>query len=86
MAKTKEYLKKLSELCVKITGLAKSIKRAEEDLKFQWVDEIEEADIQKVKDQVKAVEDAFRMLQDKCHIEGDHCRETRQELKKYGKS
>lgn len=80
MAKTKEHLKKLSELCEKITGLTESIKRTEEDLKFQWVDEIEEKDIRKVKDQVKAVEDAFNMLQDECRIQGEHCSKATQKL------
>lgn len=80
MAKTKKHLKKLSELCEKITGLTESIKRTEEDLKFQWVDEIEEKDIRKVKDQVKAVEDAFNMLQDECRIQGEHCSKARQKL------
>jgi uncharacterized small protein (DUF1192 family) len=81
VAETKEHLKKLSELSEKIATLGESIRRAEKDLKFQWVDEIEQADLQDVKDHVKAVEDALRMLQEEiCHIEAEHCREAKQKL------
>jgi hypothetical protein len=69
MAKAKEHLEKLADLSEKVTTLAKSIRQAEEDLKFQWVDEIEQRDLQHVKDHMNAVEDALRMLREEmCHI------------------
>jgi len=81
MAEAKEHLKKLSELSEKIAALGESMTRAEKDLKFQWVDEIEQGDLQDVKDHVKAVEDALLMLQEEiCHIEAEHCRKAKQGL------
>jgi hypothetical protein len=81
MGEAKEHVDKILELSEKIAALGESIRRAEKDLKFQWVDEIEQADLQDVKDNVKAVEDTLRMLQEEiCHIEIKHCREAKQKL------
>jgi DNA repair exonuclease SbcCD ATPase subunit len=79
MAEAKEHLEKLVELSEKITALAKSIRQAEKDLNLQWVDEIEQRDLEDVKDHMKAVEDALRMLREEMHhMEAEHCRETKQ--------
>jgi uncharacterized protein YukE len=76
MAETKEHLEKFAELSEKITALAKSIRQAEKDLRFQWVDEIEQRDLKDVKDHMNAVEDALRMLREQVgHIEEKHCKQ-----------
>jgi len=43
------HLKNLSELSKNIESLGKSVKKAENDLKFQWVDEIEKIDLEDIK-------------------------------------
>jgi Sec-independent protein translocase protein TatA len=81
MAEAKEHLERLRELSEKIAGLVRSIKQAEKDLKFQWVDEIEQRDLQSVKDHMTAVEDALRVLRkEMSHIEAEHCKEGKRKL------
>jgi hypothetical protein len=45
MGDAKDHLRKFSELSQRIFALGESIRRAEKDLKFQWVDEIERRDL-----------------------------------------
>jgi uncharacterized protein YukE len=79
MGETKEHLKHFTDLSEKISGLAKSIRQAEKDLKSQWVDEIEQRDLQDVKRNMNAVEDALRRLREEMHhIEIEHCKEAKQ--------
>ena len=73
MGDAKDHLKKFSELSQRIFALGKSIRQAEKDLKFQWVDEIEQRDLQDIKDHMKSLEDALRALQAEMgHIEAEH--------------
>ncbi len=81
MAEAKEHLERLAELSEKITALAMSIKQAEKDLKSQWVDEVEQRDLQSVKDHMNVVEDALRVLRkEMSHIEAEHCKEGKRKL------
>jgi hypothetical protein len=41
----KDHLRKFSELSQRFFAIGESIRRAEKDLKFQWVDEIEQRDL-----------------------------------------
>jgi hypothetical protein len=76
MGEKKDHLKNLSQLSKKIIALANSIRKAERDMKATWIDEIEARDLQNVKEQMKAVEDALCMLKEEVgHIEGKHCRQ-----------
>jgi hypothetical protein len=76
MGEKKDHLKNLSQLSEKIIALANSIRKAERDMKATWIDEIEARDLQNVKEQMKAVEDALCMLKEEVgHIEGKHCRQ-----------
>ncbi len=73
MGDVKDHLKMFSELSVKIRELAESIRQAEEDLKFQWVDEIEQHDLQNIKNHMNAVEEALHTLQEEVsHVEKEH--------------
>ncbi|MGD0916002.1 MAG: hypothetical protein ABSB22_06050 [Thermodesulfobacteriota bacterium] len=73
MGDAKDHLRNFSELSQRIVALGKSIKRAEKDLKFQWVDEIEQRDLQDIKEHMKSLEDALRMSQAEMgHIEAEH--------------
>ena len=45
MGDPKDHLRKFSELSQRIFALGESIRRAEKDSKFQWVDEIEQRDV-----------------------------------------
>jgi hypothetical protein len=76
MGEKRDHLKKLSELSEKIMSLANSLKQAERDMESTWMDQIEARDLQNVKEQMKAVEDALCALQEEVgHIEGKHCRQ-----------
>jgi len=73
MGDAKDHLRNFSELSQRIVALGKSIKRAEKDLKFEWVDEIEQRDLQDIKEHMKSLEDALRMSQAEMgHIEAEH--------------
>jgi hypothetical protein len=73
MGDSKDHLRKFSELSQRIFALGESIKGAEKDLKFQWVDEIEQRDLQDIKDHMKSLEDALRMVQAEMgHVEAEH--------------
>jgi len=73
MGDAKDHLRKVSELSQRIFALGESIRRAEKDLKFQWVDEIEQRDLQDIKDHMKSLEDALRMVRAEMgHIEAEH--------------
>jgi len=63
MGNAKDHLKRFSELSKKIIALGNSIKRAEKDKRFQWVDDIEMRNLQDVKHHSKEVEDALRIVQ-----------------------
>jgi archaellum component FlaC len=81
MAETKEHLERFAKLSEKIARLAESIKQAENDLKSQWIDEIEHRDLQDVKDNMNAVEDALRMLREEMrHIEAEHYKEAKRKI------
>jgi len=76
MGEKKDHLRRLSELSEKIMALGNSIQQAEKDLKSTWIDEIEGRDLRNVKEQMKAVDDALRILQEEVgHIEGKHCKQ-----------
>lgn len=78
MAKTREHLKKLSELSGRIMALGESIKKAEGDMKSVWTDQLEEIDLREVKGRMKAVENALHLLQEEVeHMEAEHCKGTR---------
>ncbi len=64
MGEVKDRRILFSELSAKIWELAKSIRRAEEDLNFQWIDAIEQRDLQEIKKHMKAVEEALHTLQE----------------------
>ena len=73
MGDANTHLKNLSELSKTIESLGKSVKKAENDLKFQWVDEIEKIDLEDIKEHMRKVEDSLRMLQAEIgHIEAEH--------------
>jgi DnaJ-domain-containing protein 1 len=73
MGDAKDHLRKVSELSQRIVALGESIRRAEKDLKFQWVDEIEQRDLQDIKDHMKSLEGALRMFQAEMGpIEAEH--------------
>jgi len=73
MGDAKNHLTKFSELSQRIFELGESIKQTEKDLKFQWVDEIEQRDLQDIKDHMKSLEDTLRMFQAEMgHIEAEH--------------
>jgi hypothetical protein len=73
MGDPKEHLGRFLELSKKIKALGESIGGAEKDLKFQWVDAIEQRDLQDIKDHMKAVQDTLRILQTELdHIEAAH--------------
>jgi hypothetical protein len=73
MGDANTHLKNLSELSQNIEALGKSVKKAENDLKFQWVDEIEKIDLEDIKEHMKKVEQSLRMLQaEMSHIEAEH--------------
>jgi len=73
MGDAKDHLRKFSELSQRIVALGESIRRAEKDLKFQWVDEIEQRDLQDIKEHMKSLEDALRKSQAEIgHIEAEH--------------
>ena len=73
MGDTKDHLRKFSELSQRIFALGESIRRAEKDLKFQWVNEIEQRDLQDIKDHMRSLEDALRMFQAEMgHVEAEH--------------
>jgi seryl-tRNA synthetase len=75
MGEKKDHLKKLSELSEKIMALANSIRQAKKDMESVWMDQVEKRDLQELKDQMKAVEEALCTLQEEVgHIEGKHCR------------
>jgi hypothetical protein len=75
MGEKKDHFKNLSQLSEKIIALANSIRKAERDMQATWIDEVEARDLQNVKEQMKAVEDALCMLKEEIgHIEGKHCR------------
>ncbi len=53
-------------------------------MKSVWIDQIEEIDPRDVKEHMKAVEDALRLLGVEVgHIEAEHCKEAKP---KYGKN
>jgi len=73
MGDVKDHRRKFSELSQRIFALGESIRRAEKDLKFQWVDEIEQRDLQDIKDHMKSLEDALQKFQTEMgHIEAEH--------------
>ena len=75
MAKIREHLKNVSDLSERIMALGESIKKAEKDMESVWMDQIEEIDLRDVKDRLKAVENAFHLLQEEVgHMEAEHCR------------
>ena len=75
MAKTTEHLKKFSELSGRIMALGDSIKKAEKDMRSVWVDQVEEIDLRDVKEHMKAVQNALRLLEEEVsHMEGEHCK------------
>jgi hypothetical protein len=79
MGERKEHLKKLSELSEKIMGLATSIQRTEKDMESTWMDQIEKRDLEELKDQMKAVEEALRTLQGEVgHVEAEHCNKNKE--------
>jgi hypothetical protein len=48
-------------------------------LKSQWIDEIEQRDLQGVKANMNAVEDALRVLREEmCHVEAENCKEDKE--------
>jgi uncharacterized protein YukE len=76
MGEKKDHLQRLSELSEKVMALGNSIQRAERDMQSTWMDEIEARDLQNVKERMKAVEDALRMLKEEVdHIEEKHARQ-----------
>ena len=73
MGDAKDHLRKFSELSQRIVALGESIRRAEKDLKFQWVDEIEQRNLQDIKEHMKSLEDVLRKSQAEIgHIEAEH--------------
>lgn len=73
MGEKKDHLKKFAELSEKIMALANSIQQAEKDMKSTWIDEIEARDLQNVKEQMKAVEETLRIVQEEVgHVEAEH--------------
>jgi hypothetical protein len=73
MGDANTHLKNLSELSKNIETLGKSVKKGENDLKFQWVDEIEKIDLEDIKEHMAKVENSLRMLQAEIsHIEAEH--------------
>lgn len=50
MGEAKDHLSWFSKFSQRIFVLGKSIRRAEKDLKSQWVDEIEQTDLQDIKE------------------------------------
>jgi len=73
MGDANTHLKNLSELSKNIESLGKSVKKAENDLKFQWVDEIEKIDLEDIKEHMAKVENSLRMFQAEIgHIEAEH--------------
>jgi hypothetical protein len=73
MGDARDHLRKVSELSQRIVALGESIKRAEKDLKFQWVDEIEQRNLQDIKDHMKSLEGTLRMFQTEMgHIGAEH--------------
>ncbi len=73
MGETKNHLNKFSELSQRIFALGESISRAEKDLKSQWVDEIEQRDLQDINEHMKSLEDALRMFRAEMgHVEAEH--------------
>jgi Mg2+ and Co2+ transporter CorA len=78
MAKTTEHLKKFSELSRRITALGDSIKKAEKDMQSVWVDQVEKIDLRDVKEHMKAVENALRLLEEEVsHMEAEHGKEAK---------
>ena len=76
--KANEHFKTLSELSEKIMVLGESIKRAEKDMEPVWMDQIEEKDLRDVRNRMKAVENALRVLQEEIgHMEAEHCKGTK---------
>ncbi len=78
MARVGDHLRNFSELSERIIALGDSIKKAEKDMKSVWMDQIEEIDLGDVKEHIKAVEDALRLLgKEVGHIEAEHCKEAK---------
>ena len=79
MGKTKEHLKKLSEISEKIAALGESLRQAEKDMESTWVDQIEIRDLQNVKERMKAVEETLCILQEEVgHVEAEHCKKAKE--------
>jgi len=73
MGDVENHRKNFAELSQRIVALGESIRQAEKDLRFQWVDEIEERDLQDIKKHMKSLEDALRKSQAEIgHIEAEH--------------
>jgi hypothetical protein len=73
MGDANAHLKEFSELSANIEALGKSVRKAEKDLKFQWVDEVEKVNLRDIKEHMKKVEDSLHMLQAEIgHIEAEH--------------
>jgi len=73
MGDANAHLKKFSELSKNIEALGKSVRKAEKDARFRWVDEIEKIDLEDIKEHMKKVEDSLRMLQAEIgHLETEH--------------
>ena len=73
MGDANAHLKKFSELSKNIEALGKSVRKAEKNARFQWVDEIEKIDLEDIKEHMKKVEDSLRMLQAEIgHLETEH--------------
>ena len=73
MGDVENHRKNFAELSQRIVTLGESIRRAEKDLRFQWVGEIEERDLQDIKEHMKSLEDALRKSRAEIgHIEAEH--------------
>ena len=77
MGDAKGHLENFSQLSQRIVALGESIKQAEKDLKSQWVDDVEQRDLQDIKEHMKSVEDALRKSQAEIgHIEAEHLKKS----------
>ena len=75
MGKKKEHQNKLLELANEIMALGEAIRQMEKNMQSTWTDEIERADLENMKERMRAVEDGLCTLQGEIeHLEELHCK------------
>ena len=75
MGKKKEHQEKILELAREIISLGETVKEIEKHMGSIWTDEIERADLQHLKEQMKTLDERLYSLHGEIdHLEELHCK------------